>query len=166
MSAVVKQTRGQTRPEAENGAFSSYSLSVAMVVSIEAEVCGWPGGSPAFFTMGLFEIFSRRRDSIPGARVSILDARTSTRFRFDRRGLINHGGEQFSQATPSRTVAHCQLGHFGEAQLWVGKRQATQGLRGRRNQVIELVLVAHLYGALLEQLKLAVKRPQADPELR
>jgi hypothetical protein len=48
MSAEAEQTRGQTRPEPENTAFSSIAVSVAMVVSIEADRI-WPALPRACF---------------------------------------------------------------------------------------------------------------------
>jgi hypothetical protein len=80
-------------------------------------------------------------------------------------GMADHGGEQLPKAAPGRAVAVGQFRHFGEAQLWVGKRQASLGLGGGRQQVIKLELVANLDSALLEQLELAVESPQADAQL-
>ena len=80
-------------------------------------------------------------------------------------GSIDHGVEQLREPPSGRAVAGGQLGHLGEAQLRVRKRQAPKGLGGRRQQLIELLLVANPDAALLEQLQLAVKRPQADSQL-
>jgi hypothetical protein len=116
--------------------------------------------------MDRVEKSSRRQSSALGAGGSILDPRCFTRSGLRCLGLVHDRGEQISETAPGSAVAGRQLGHFGEAQLRVGERQASQGLGGRRQQMIELVLVADFDAALLEQLELAVESTQADAELR
>ena len=84
----------------------------------------------------------------------------------DRLARIGHVVEQFRQALAGRARTLGQFGHLGEAQLGIGKRQPTLRLRAGGNKVIELCLVADLHAAAIEQVELAIERPQADFQIR
>src|SRR5271157_2447975 len=114
-------------------------------------------------------IFAIGRDR-PSSRTSFLPVRLFSggrRWAFlRRRGLVDDGGQQIRQALTRIAWAGRKLGHLGEAELRIGKRQSALGVLGRRHERVLLVPVPHLDTAPLEQFKFAVKRPQTDVQVR
>jgi hypothetical protein len=114
-------------------------------------------------------ISANRRDQA-SSRISLLPVRLFSGGRrrafLRRRGLVDDGGQQIGQAPTRIAWAGRKLGHLGEAELRIGKRQSALGVLGRRQERVLLVPVPHLDTAPLEQFEFAVKRPQTDVQVR
>ena len=82
--------------------------------------------------------------------------------RFERR---DDDGEKVGETLAGGRIATGKLGHLGETELRVWKRQATGGLGGSGQEDVKLLRKLDPHAATAQKGQLAVKRPEADPQL-
>jgi hypothetical protein len=80
-------------------------------------------------------------------------------------GGSGDAGKELGESSAGGGVAAGQLGHLGEAELGIREGETALGFVGRRQEMIELGLVLDPDPTSLEELQLAVERPQADPQV-